>query len=49
MNALIVDDEPLARARLKRLLSQSHTSIQVQGEAGNGNDALIKIKNFSLI
>ena len=46
MNALIVDDEPLARARLKRLLSQSHTSIQVQGEAGNGNEALIKIKKL---
>ena len=46
MNVLIVDDEPLARARLKRLLGQSHTSIHVQGEAGNGNDALIKIKKL---
>ena len=46
MNVLIVDDEPLARARLKRLLGQSHTSIHVQGEADNGNDALMKIEEL---
>ena len=46
MNVLIVDDEPLARARLKRLLGQSHTSLHVQGEADNGNDALMKIEEL---
>ena len=44
MNVLIVDDEPLARARLKRLLAENHTSIHVQGEASNGNDALTQMK-----
>ena len=44
MNALIIDDEPLARARLKRLLAENHTSIHVQGEASNGNDALTQMK-----
>ncbi|HQS02627.1 MAG TPA: LytTR family DNA-binding domain-containing protein [Halothiobacillus sp.] len=34
MRVLIVDDEPLARARLRRLL-QAHIDVQVLGEAGN--------------
>ncbi|RAU17365.1 DNA-binding response regulator [Nitrincola tibetensis] len=39
MRTLIVDDEPLARARLKRLLS-AHTQIDCIGEAENATDAL---------
>ena len=39
MKVLIVDDEPLARARLKRLLSQ-FTHYRCVGEAENLHDAL---------
>ncbi|WP_273047792.1 LytTR family DNA-binding domain-containing protein [Pseudoalteromonas sp.] len=39
MNILIVDDEPLARVRLKRLLTNSQT-IRLLGEASNGREAL---------
>ena len=38
MNALIIDDERLARNELRRLLSQ-HPEIQVAGEAGNAEQA----------
>lgn len=43
MNVLIVDDEPLARSRLIRLLAHDQ-SIVVQGEASNGNEALALVK-----
>jgi two-component system LytT family response regulator len=39
MKALIVDDERLARAELKRLLAV-HTEIEIAGEARNGAEAL---------
>ena len=39
MRALIVDDEPLARARLMRLLSE-HAHINCVGEATNASEAL---------
>lgn len=39
MNVLIVDDEPLARARLDRLLAES-ADVTVLDQAGNGTDAL---------
>jgi two-component system LytT family response regulator len=39
MKALIVDDERLARAELRRLLAQ-HTEIEITGEARNGEEAL---------
>ncbi|KTD98839.1 LytR/AlgR family response regulator transcription factor [Pseudoalteromonas sp. H71] len=39
MNVLIVDDEPLARMRLKRLLANEN-SITIKAEAANGNEAL---------
>jgi two-component system response regulator AlgR len=39
MRVLIVDDEPPARDRLRRLLSELD-DCEVVGEAGNGNDAL---------
>ena len=43
MNVLIVDDEPLARSRLIRLLTHDK-SIVVQGEASNGKEALVLAK-----
>lgn len=39
MNVLIVDDEPLARERLKRMLGEFH-GYTVVGEAGDGASAL---------
>lgn len=39
MNLLIVDDEPLARSRLKRLAEQV-PGCTVLGEAGNGREAV---------
>jgi len=39
MKVLIVDDEPPARDRLRRLLSEIE-ACEIAGEAGNGNDAL---------
>ena len=42
MKALIVDDERLARAELKRLLA-AHTEIEIAGEARNGEEALDQI------
>ena len=41
MKLLIVDDEPLARMRLQRLL-EDMADIEVVGEAGNGREALDK-------
>lgn len=39
MNTLIIDDEPLARARLIRLLN-AHPEVHILGEAGDGEEAL---------
>ena len=39
MRAVIIDDERLARAELRRLLAQ-HPEIEVAGEARNGEEAL---------
>jgi DNA-binding response OmpR family regulator len=39
IRALIVDDEPLARTRLRRLLSK-HADIQVVGECAEGSEAV---------
>jgi two-component system LytT family response regulator len=38
LRALLVDDEPLARVRLRRLLEQ-HPEVDVIGEAGDGAEA----------
>jgi two-component system, LytTR family, response regulator len=46
LRALIVDDEPLARARLRELLS-AEADIDVIGECGNGDDAVDAIKRDS--
>jgi DNA-binding LytR/AlgR family response regulator len=43
VNTLIVDDEPDARARLRRMLA-SHPDITIAGEARDGLDALEKIE-----
>jgi two-component system LytT family response regulator len=40
ITALVVDDEPLARARLIRLLGESGGRVEVVGEAGNGEEAI---------
>jgi two-component system, LytTR family, response regulator len=45
MKALVVDDEPLARRELRRLLA-AHRSLQVVGEAGNIDDALERIESL---
>ena len=39
IRALVVDDEPLARRRLKRLLAR-HSDVEIAGEAANGDEAL---------
>jgi two-component system LytT family response regulator len=38
VRAIIVDDEPLARKRLRTLLSK-HPAVQIAGEASNGEEA----------
>jgi two-component system LytT family response regulator len=42
VRALVVDDEPLARRELRRLL-QAHPAVQVIGEAGNIDEARSRI------
>ncbi|MFO1329400.1 MAG: LytTR family DNA-binding domain-containing protein [Rubrivivax sp.] len=42
MRVLIVDDEPPARARLRRLLA-AHPQVQVVGEAGDADEALAAV------
>ena len=46
MTALIIDDERLARAELRRLLA-AHPEIEIAGEAGNGDQALALIAQTS--
>jgi two-component system LytT family response regulator len=46
MRALIVDDEPLARRELRRLLGAIH-GIDVVGEAGNIDDARERIEGLA--
>ncbi len=41
IRALVVDDEPLARQRLKRLLG-AHPDVEVLGEAASGNEAVTR-------
>jgi len=43
IRTLIVDDEPLARDRVKRFL-RDEDGIQIIGECGNGADAVVAIK-----
>lgn len=44
-NAVIIEDEPLARQRLKRLLA-AHESIVIVGEASNGLEGLLLIQEL---
>jgi len=46
MKALIIDDERLARAELRRLLA-AHPEIEIAGEAFNGDEALALIAQTS--
>jgi two-component system, LytTR family, response regulator len=46
MKALIVDDEPLARRELRRLLA-GHSSIQIVGEAGDIDEAHERIESLA--
>ena len=46
IRAVIVDDEPLARTRLRRLLAE-HPAIDVAGEAGDGEAACRLIAELS--
>lgn len=46
MRALIVDDERLARAELRRLLA-AHPEIEIAGEAQNGEEALALVGKLS--
>jgi len=43
LRCLIVDDEPLARSSLRRLLSEDH-DIEIVGECANGREALAAVK-----
>jgi two-component system LytT family response regulator len=45
-NVLVIDDEPLARQRLKRLL-KVHENIVVIGEAANGAEGLKQIEDLN--
>src|ERR1700731_4379611 len=45
MKALIVDDEPLARRELRRLLA-AHPSVQIVGEAGDIDEARERIESL---
>jgi len=44
IRALIVDDEPLARDRIRELLKE-HAEIEVIGEARNGREAIEVVMN----
>lgn len=48
MNALLVDDERLARQELRRLLAD-HADITIVGEAVNADDAVARLEIRRLI
>ena len=47
IRALVVDDEPLARERLRFLLS-AHDEVEVAGECRNGKEAIAALKEEPL-
>ena len=46
MRALVVDDEPLARARMRTLIAD-HPDIEIVAECGNGADAILAIEKHA--
>ena len=46
IRAVIVDDEPLARRRIKRMLARD-ADVEVVGDCGNGKDAIAAIKTLN--
>lgn len=44
IRALIVDDEPLARRRIHRMLAH-HADVEIVGDLANGRDAIIAIRD----
>ncbi|HUL52986.1 MAG TPA: response regulator, partial [Opitutaceae bacterium] len=44
LRALIVDDEPLARERLRALL-RDEPSVEIVGECGSGTDAIATLRS----
>src|SRR5688500_4571911 len=44
IRALIVDDEPLARSRVRELLA-TQPDVEVAGECGNGREAIAAIRS----
>jgi two-component system, LytTR family, response regulator len=46
IRAVIVDDEPLARRRIRRMLAHD-PEVDVVGDCGNGGDAVTTIKNLN--
>ena len=44
--ALIVDDEPLARVRMRSLLAPYSSEIEIVGEASSGAQAINKIEEL---
>ena len=46
LRVMVVDDEPLARGRLKRML-EPETAYQVVAEAGNGEQAIARVAQYA--
>jgi two-component system LytT family response regulator len=46
IKAFIVDDEPLARARMRALLEEHAHAVDIIGEAANGEEALERIEDL---
>ncbi len=46
MKAFLVDDEPLARERLRSLLAHSENEIEIAGESGQASDAVEQINEL---
>jgi len=47
MNALIVDDERLARSELRRML-QAHDDVRVVGEAATADEAVARLAELQV-
>lgn len=46
MKAFLVDDEPLARERLKSLLSHTEQKLEILGESGSASEAIEQINEL---